>query len=77
MEGSRWDYNSDLLTTAQELQIWDLFEGESLFTGHDQQDSAYRSRAHLAEMISLLGPPPPDLLARGNATSRFFSRDGR
>jgi len=52
-----------------------LFEGESLFSGHDEQEDAYRSRAHLAEMISLLGPPPSSLLARGTATSRFFSKD--
>jgi len=26
-------------------------------------------------MISLLGPPPPTLLARGTASSRFFSKD--
>ena len=56
-------------------QIWDLFEGESLFSGHDEQADAYRSRAHLAEMISLLGPPPLSLLERGTATSRFFSKD--
>lgn len=27
-------------------------------------------------MIRLLGPPPPDLLARGNLTKKFFSEDG-
>ena len=28
-------------------------------------------------MIALLGPPPQDLLARGNLTYKFFSDDGR
>jgi hypothetical protein len=36
----------------------------------------YRSRAHLAEMIRLLGPPPPSFLARGNLTQRSFSEEG-
>ncbi|KAJ8116692.1 hypothetical protein OPT61_g1942 [Boeremia exigua] len=36
----------------------------------------YRGRAHLAEMIALLGPPPPGLLAQANLRSRFFSVTG-
>ncbi|KAJ1715029.1 protein kinase domain protein [Aspergillus flavus] len=57
-------------------EIWNIFEGGSLFTGHDPEFKAYRSRAHLAEMINLLGPPPPSLLARGKQTHRFFSDTG-
>ncbi|KAI4843326.1 protein kinase [Aureobasidium sp. EXF-8845] len=69
-----WTYSVDVWNVG--CMIWDLSEGGSLFTGHDQQDNAYRSRAHLAEMMSLLGPPPSDLLTRGSASSRFFSSDG-
>lgn len=58
-------------------QIWNIFEGESLFTGQDPEFQTYRSRAHLAEMIRLLGPPPPGLLARGNLTRKFFSEEGK
>lgn len=57
-------------------QIWNLFEGESLFGGQDPEFQTYRSRAHLAEMIRLLGPPPTSLLARGNLTQKFFSKEG-
>ncbi|CAG8409174.1 unnamed protein product [Penicillium salamii] len=53
------------------------FEGGSLFTGQDPEFQRYRSRAHLAEMIRLLGPPPPGLLARGNLTQKFFSEEGK
>jgi hypothetical protein len=42
--------------TATHLQVWDAFEGEHLFAGHDTEHNAYRGRAHLAEMIALLGP---------------------
>jgi hypothetical protein len=41
--------------TATHLQVWDAFEGEHLFAGHDTEHNAYRGRAHLAEMIALLG----------------------
>ena len=57
-------------------QIWNLFEGGSLFSGQDPEFHAYRSRMHLAEIIRLLGPPPPELLARGNLTQKFFSEKG-
>ncbi|KAK7704989.1 hypothetical protein SLS57_010272 [Botryosphaeria dothidea] len=53
--------------------IWDAFEGEHLFTGRDPELETYRGRAHLAEMIALLGPPPPGLLARAKLRSKFFS----
>lgn len=34
------------------------------------------TRAHLAEMIALMGAPPPDLLKRGKRTAEFFDEDG-
>ncbi|KAH1293574.1 hypothetical protein KXX13_006852 [Aspergillus fumigatus] len=55
------------------MDIWNIFEGESLFTGYDPESHTYRSRAHLAEIIKLLGPPSPSLLARGKLSHKFFS----
>lgn len=57
--------NTIKLIWVSPKQIWDVFEGEPLFSGYDQRENAYRSRAHLAEMISLLGLPPSTLLTRG------------
>lgn len=57
-------------------QIWNLYEGGALFSGQDPEYHTYRSRAHLAEMIRLLGPPPPSFLARGNLTQNFFTEEG-
>jgi len=54
-----------------------MFEGEHLFTGNDPELRTYRSRAHLAEMISLLGQPPIGFLGRGQLSSKFFSETGR
>ncbi|KAI0517286.1 serine threonine protein kinase, CMGC group [Xylaria bambusicola] len=56
--------------------VWDLFEGGHLFTGHDPELATYRSRAHLAEMTALLGPPPQQFLDQGNLKSKFFSEKG-
>lgn len=58
------------------LQIWNIFEGGSLFTSQDPEFQTYRSQARLAEMISLLGPPPPGLIAQGNLARKFFSEEG-
>lgn len=44
--------------------------------GTDPEHDTYRSRAHLAEIIALLGPPPPGLVARGSLRSGFFSEQG-
>ncbi|KAG6089894.1 hypothetical protein E4U30_008285 [Claviceps sp. LM220 group G6] len=64
----RSEHNVDLAD-----HYWDAFEGEHLFTGHDPEFKTYQSRAHLSEIIALLGPPPPTLLARASLRTEFFS----
>ncbi|KAK0654259.1 SRSF protein kinase 2 [Lasiodiplodia hormozganensis] len=66
-----WTYSADIWNVG--CMVWNMFEGETLFDGTDPEHEEYRSRAHLAEMIALLGPPPPSLLARANYRSKFFS----
>jgi hypothetical protein len=53
-----------------------MFEGRHLFSGKDPEHQTYRSRAHLASMISLLGHPPQGLSRRGALGSKFFSDKG-
>ncbi|GKZ28211.1 hypothetical protein AbraIFM66950_000022 [Aspergillus brasiliensis] len=72
--GVPWTYSVDIWNVG--CMIWDLYEGGCLFTGYDPVDERYRSRAHLAEMINLLGPPPDSLLARGELRDKFFSSEG-
>ncbi|KAK7536422.1 kinase-like domain-containing protein [Phyllosticta citribraziliensis] len=69
-----WTYSVDIWNVG--CMVWDAFEGEHLFTGQDPELNLYRGRAHLAEMIALLGPPPPNLLARANLKSNFFNDAG-
>ncbi|WPG98698.1 Serine/threonine-protein kinase SRPK [Acrodontium crateriforme] len=69
-----WTYSVDIWNVG--CMVWDAFEGEHLFTGYDPEHNVYRGRAHLAEIIALLGPPPASLLGRANLKSKFFSEDG-
>jgi len=47
-----------------------------MFTGQDPDGKGYRIRAHLAEIIALLGPPPRDLINRGGRSHLYFNKDG-
>ncbi|KOC12416.1 Protein kinase domain containing protein [Aspergillus flavus AF70] len=59
-------------------QLWDLFYGCGPFdTPPDSRGSGSADEAHLGQIISLLGPPPPDLLGRGKETSRYFDAKGQ
>ncbi|KAF2719936.1 kinase-like protein [Polychaeton citri CBS 116435] len=69
-----WAYNVNICNVG--CMVWDAFEGEHLFTGRDPEHNAYRGKDHLSEMIALLVPPPPSLLARANLRSKFFSDEG-
>ncbi|EME41198.1 hypothetical protein DOTSEDRAFT_73580 [Dothistroma septosporum NZE10] len=69
-----WSHEVDIWNAG--CMVWDLFEGGHLFTGHDPEVHRYRSRGHLAEMIALLGPPPLELLAKGSASTNFFTEQG-
>ncbi|KAJ0418631.1 kinase-like domain-containing protein [Aspergillus carlsbadensis] len=69
-----WSYSIDIWNVG--CMIWNIFEGGSLFTGKDAEFQAYRGRAHLAEMINLLGPPQADLLARAKQREKFFTDSG-
>ncbi|KAL3456637.1 kinase domain protein [Aspergillus heterothallicus] len=69
-----WSCSIDIWKVG--CMIWNIFEGGSFFTGQDPEFKTYRSRAHLAEMINLLGPPPVGLLARANQGKKFFTEDG-
>ena len=72
--GTKWSYPVDIWNVG--CMMWDLFEGRHLFYDHDMEHGRYRTRAHLAEVISLLGPPPLDLLQRGRRSHEFFTEDG-
>lgn len=57
------------------MQIWDLFEGQHLFTAQGPTGEQL-SKFHLAEMCALLGPPPLDYLQRSETSWEYFEKDG-
>lgn len=69
-----WSYPIDIWNVG--CMIWDLFEGRHLFYGQDPDGKGYSTRAHLAEVIALLGPPPLDLIEQGVRSDEFFTKDG-
>lgn len=75
MIGAEWSYPVDIWNVG--AMIWDVFEGGHLFYGQDPIKNHYTTRAHLAEVVGLLGPPPLDLLARGVRSNEFFAEDGQ
>lgn len=52
------------------MQIWDLLENKDLFRNVRTSQGSYDSRAYIAEMIALLGPPPKALLDREKNVER-------
>ncbi|KAB5578690.1 serine threonine protein kinase, CMGC group [Coniochaeta sp. 2T2.1] len=70
-----WSYQIDIWNAG--CMVWDLFEGGHLFTGHDPEHRRYRSRAHLFEIIALLGQPPKALLELGQSSQKFFTDEGQ
>ncbi|KAL3495915.1 kinase-like domain-containing protein [Aspergillus germanicus] len=76
--GSEWSYSADIWNLG--VMLWDLFYGRGPFDAPPDSrgpGSADADEAHLAQIISLLGPPPHDLLARGKETSRYFDARGQ
>ncbi|KAI4182328.1 MAG: hypothetical protein L6R41_006054 [Letrouitia leprolyta] len=69
-----WSYAIDIWNVG--CLIWDLFEGKHLFYGKDPKEEKYLTRAHLAEMVALMGPPPPDFLKAGKRSAEFFDENG-
>ncbi|KAM5353688.1 hypothetical protein ACJ41O_000338 [Fusarium nematophilum] len=72
---TEWSYPVDIWNVG--VMIWDLYEGRHLFYGDDTEKQKYTTRAHLAELVGILGPPPLDLLKRGRRSMEFFTEDGK
>lgn len=51
-------------------QAWNIIEGTELFTQVQDAGGNYVSKAHLAEMIALLGPPPKKLIVMSDSMAQ-------
>ncbi|KAE8154687.1 kinase-like domain-containing protein [Aspergillus avenaceus] len=66
--GCGWNTSADIWNLG--VLLYDLIQGEELFRQVLDAEDRYTPKAHLAEMIALLGPPPPELVSRTHARSR-------
>ncbi|KAI0182252.1 kinase-like protein [Xylaria flabelliformis] len=73
--GMEWDNYIDIWSVG--LIAWDLLEKEPLFRIYDNESPEQNDAHHLAAMTALLGPPPPEFLARSEKTAKFWSEDGQ
>lgn len=54
----------ELLHLGMQDQLWDMIEGKELFRHIHDQEGRYDAKLHIAEMIALLGLPPPEIIQR-------------
>ncbi|RAL15704.1 CMGC/CLK protein kinase [Aspergillus homomorphus CBS 101889] len=67
-----WDSKVDVWSIG--AMVWDLVEGGHLFFA--KKDRVLNDDQHLAEMVSLMGPPSPEFLTRSEKCRRFWDQDG-
>lgn len=72
----RWGHPIDIWNLG--CLVWELAEGLPLFYEAVKEDHcSYSEYTHLAKMISLLGRPPTDWMARSPTTEGLLDEQGR
>ncbi|KAH7477701.1 hypothetical protein FOMA001_g9239 [Fusarium oxysporum f. sp. matthiolae] len=71
-----YTYSADIWSLGV-MVLWDLLEGKGLFdpTTSGKADK-YDDQSHLGQITALIGPPPVNLLSRGQRTPIFYKPDG-
>lgn len=54
-----------------------MFENRRMFDGLDPETGKYENCFHLASIVGLLGPPPPEFLQRSEYSSVYFDDKGK
>ncbi|OGM47401.1 protein kinase [Aspergillus bombycis] len=67
-----WDCKVDIWSTG--TTIWDLVQDSHLFFA--KREGKLYDEQHLAEMVSLMGPPPPEFLRRSKRSGQFWDEQG-
>ncbi|KAH9995941.1 kinase-like domain-containing protein [Xylariaceae sp. FL0662B] len=70
--GREWDSKIDIWSVG--VMMWDLFEGGRLFRA--ERDGFLNDELHLAEMVSLLGPPPKKFLEQNEKCRQYWDAEG-
>ncbi|EEH03132.1 protein kinase [Histoplasma capsulatum G186AR] len=69
--GMEWDCKVDIWAVG--LTTWDLLETGNLFFA--RKDGLLNDEQHLAEMVSLLGPPPREFIRRSNKCLQYWDEN--
>ncbi|KNG89695.1 protein kinase [Aspergillus nomiae NRRL 13137] len=67
-----WDCKVDIWSTG--TMIWDLVQDTHLFFA--KREGQLNDEQHLAEIVSLMGPPPPEFLRRSKRSGQFWDEQG-
>ncbi|KAK3082044.1 hypothetical protein LTS18_006571 [Coniosporium uncinatum] len=68
----KWNSKIDIWAIA--LTTWDLLQGNYLFNA--SKNGLLHDERHLAEMVSLMGPPPKEFLGRSENCSKYWDHEG-
>ncbi|RAL15370.1 putative protein kinase [Aspergillus homomorphus CBS 101889] len=60
--GNGWQTPADIWNLG--VLLWDMIEGKELIQHIHDQQGRYDAKLHIAEMIALLGLPPPEIMQR-------------
>ncbi|RAK98524.1 kinase domain protein [Aspergillus ibericus CBS 121593] len=60
--GIGWQMPADIWNLG--VLLWDMIEGRELFQHIHDRNGRYDAKRHIAEMIALFGPPPPEIIQR-------------
>ncbi|KAE8356038.1 U4/U6 small nuclear ribonucleo protein PRP4 [Aspergillus coremiiformis] len=70
---SSWDYKVDIWNVG--MVAWDIVSSSTLVDGKNP-DGIFDDRFHLAELVALLGSPPPEFCQRSHLSSVFWDHAG-
>ncbi|RMD42762.1 hypothetical protein DV735_g2387, partial [Chaetothyriales sp. CBS 134920] len=70
---SSWDYKVDIWSIA--MVAWEIVSPRALIQGKNA-DGIFDDRVHMAQLIALLGPPPPEFRQQRRLSSAFWDESG-
>ncbi|OGM43262.1 hypothetical protein ABOM_008629 [Aspergillus bombycis] len=71
---SNWDYKVDIWNVG--MVAWDIVSSATLVDGKNP-DGVFDDRFHLAELVALLGSPPPAFYQRSHLSAVFWDNAGK
>ncbi|GMF80974.1 unnamed protein product [Aspergillus oryzae] len=70
------EHNEDIMPNVYRApEAWDIVSSRTLINGRNP-DGIFDDRVHMAELIALLGPPPPEFRKQRHLSSAFWDESG-